>query len=200
MYMVSTRAKSVELCIIYRHPYMQISRDDNNSSSINLIFKIKFCCIYYTMTCYICFEDTDAQPSTSECACKGSVSVHRECFQKWIKTATNPFQCCVCKTDYTVSFLKNFFSEHEILLHSADSDEEEFEEIHLRIVSVPGLPDVIISPANEVIFSKPVHRKLYKECIDKNVFAVKQESRNRQKKSIREIKKISIRNRTKCRF
>lgn len=58
------------------------------------------------------------------CGCKGSVGVHASCFQKWVKTAENPFQCPVCKTDYHSAFLSSFMTVEEMLLRGENKDDE----------------------------------------------------------------------------
>ena len=62
------------------------------------------------------------------CGCKGSLNVHTSCFQAWVKTAENPFQCPVCKTGYNATFMSTFMTVEQMLLHGDHNEEEDDDE------------------------------------------------------------------------
>ena len=144
------------------------------------------------MPCYICFEEDDTLMQTNNCSCKGSVVIHQSCFIELMKHTKNPFQCSVCKSDYSAPFLKKFFSEEEILMHSMGQEEEEIEEeqeVSYQYV-MPGIPIMILN--EEVVFKSMKHKSLVLRSLFKEMKAVKLESIRRQKKHIFKLKRKRV--------
>jgi len=80
-------------------------------------------------TCYICLdEETTRRPFlTTPCTCKGSMGVHRRCFQKMIAT-TPTLVCPTCKESFSGMFLQQFMSPEEIFCFGEEEEEEEEDE------------------------------------------------------------------------
>jgi hypothetical protein len=79
------------------------------------------------MTCYICLSEKMPMITDMGCTCKGSIGVHRSCFREWVKTASDPFSCPVCKSDYTSAFLQKYKSITDMLFHGSSEEPEETE-------------------------------------------------------------------------
>ena len=58
------------------------------------------------MSCFICLEEND-QLYKPDCVCKTMV-FHRLCMIEWSRKVANVFECSVCKTDMSPSFLSSF--------------------------------------------------------------------------------------------
>ena len=60
-----------------------------------------------SIVCYICYEpDTENSSYLKEpppCECKGSIVIHKQCFEEIIKTSRI---CSICKTKYKIN--KNY--------------------------------------------------------------------------------------------
>ena len=132
------------------------------------------------MSCYICLEDGNLM-QTKGCECKGSVSIHQSCLQQWLETAENPFQCTVCKSDYGGMFLSNFLTTEQIMFHPTAEEEEEEEEMEL--FDFHGI--TIYESSDMLMFDSEEHKSIYFQTIRKDNKAVEQESRQRQKNSVR---------------
>ena len=120
--------------------------------------------------------------TTKGCACKGSVSIHRECLQEWLLTAENPFHCTVCKSDYDGSFLNTFLTTEDILFcptKPMDDEEYEDEEEITAMYDFHGIP--IIEVDDELIFKNEEHRTIYNQTNNKEHRAIKLEARHVQK-------------------
>lgn len=74
------------------------------------------------MTCYICLEQGDCI-NMGGCVCKGSIVVHYSCFQELLKKSNNSFQCSLCKTDFSGTFINKFISAEEILFKSEEKND-----------------------------------------------------------------------------
>ena len=131
------------------------------------------------MPCYICFEEDDTLMQTNNCSCKGSIVIHQSCFIELMNNTKNPFQCSVCKSDYSAPFLKKFFSEEEILMHSMGQEQEEEEQQVVYQYVLPGIPIMISN--EEVVFKSKKHKSLVLRSLFKEMKAVKLESIHRQK-------------------
>jgi hypothetical protein len=134
------------------------------------------------MSCYICLEDEGELMKTRGCGCKGSVAIHKACLQEWLDKAENPFQCSVCKGDYAGTFLTNFLTEEEILLHPMGEEEEEDDD-DMEFYNFHGIP--IIETPDELLFDSEKHKSIYFQCWDKEDNAIKRESQQRQKNAMR---------------
>lgn len=143
------------------------------------------------MPCYICFEEDSTLMQTNNCSCKGSIEIHQSCFIELMKHTKNPFQCSVCKSDYSAPFLKNFFSEEEILMHPMGQEQEQEPEARQVLYQylLPGIPIMILN--EEVIFKSKNHKSLVLRSLFKEMKAVKLESTHRQKSLFKQ--KLNIR-------
>jgi len=79
-------------------------------------------------TCYICLDEIKLKNkketiTSMGCLCKGSIGVHKKCFTLWLNTTRDPFNCAICQTGFSGKFMKNFFTEEEILFHGDNVDE-----------------------------------------------------------------------------
>ena len=117
------------------------------------------------------------------CGCKGSVAIHQKCLQEWLDQAENPFQCTVCKEEYTGTFLNRFLTEEEILMHPMGQEEEEEDLGETTLYEFHGIP--IIETEDDLIFSCEEHRSIYHQLVDKEHRAIKNENRHRQKNCMR---------------
>ena len=79
-------------------------------------------------TCYICLdEETTRRPFlATSCTCKGSMGVHRRCFQKMIAT-TPTLVCPTCKESFSGLFLQQFMSPEDIFCFGEEEEEEDEE-------------------------------------------------------------------------
>ena len=134
------------------------------------------------MSCYICLEEGQLM-QTRGCGCKGSVAIHEACLQEWLDKAENPFQCTVCKEEYTGTFLNRFLTEEEILMHPMGQEEEEEDLGETTLYEFHGIP--IIETEDDLIFSSEEHRSIYHQLVDKEHRAIKNENRHRQKNCMR---------------
>jgi len=61
-----------------------------------------------SVVCYICYEPETKNSSYLKepppCECKGSIVIHKQCFDEVIKTSRI---CSICKTKYKVQYLPN---------------------------------------------------------------------------------------------
>jgi len=119
---------------------------------------------------------------TRGCDCKGSVAIHKECLQQWMETADNPFKCSVCKTDFSGSFLKNFMTEEDILLHPMGKEEEEEEPV-TSYYEYHGM--VILESEDSLIFECEEHKSIYFRSLEREDQDTKMESIRRQKNALR---------------
>ena len=136
------------------------------------------------MNCYICLGKTNA-PLQTGCVCKGSLAVHRSCFSMWMEKTENPFDCPVCKTGFSGTLLKQFFSEETILRFGEESVELELEvQVHH---SIP----LLVDEYGYYYFMNEYHQSIY-------ATSEKREWRSRripkQLKSLNDKKRPLIRN------
>ena len=132
----------------------------------------------HEMPCYICLEEEGNLLQANGCACKGSVEIHHACLQEWINTAENPFQCSVCKSDYSGTFVNQFLSMEEIMFHCTEEQRlEEMDDMNAEVIEVHGM--MIIQTEDEYIFETEEQRTLYNQLYDREFRSLKQE--NRQK-------------------
>jgi len=87
------------------------------------------------------------------------MNVHTSCFSTWLKTAVTPFSCPVCKSDYHGMFMKQFFTEEEILSHGElEEDDENVEFVEER--QVHGVP-VLFDEEDNMYFHTVEHMDIY---------------------------------------
>ena len=137
------------------------------------------------MPCYICLEEEGKTMKVRGCYCKGGIDIHKACLQQWMNTAVNPFNCSVCKGEYSTSFLKKFLTMEEIMFHPRGTDEEEdlYDNEDLQYNCYNGIE--FLSTDDKIIFKKPEHVSIYFEMINKEHCDIKKESRRIQKNSMR---------------
>lgn len=126
-------------------------------------------------SCYICLESDGVFVADKQCQCK-SMTVHVSCFTTWLQSTANPFCCPVCKSDYHGGFMKQFFTEEEILRHGAveeENDEDDIEFVEER--QEHGVP-VLFDENNNMYFHKVEHMDFF---VNSYKLSVKAQRHNR---------------------
>jgi hypothetical protein len=138
----------------------------------------------YSMSCYICLEEEGELMQARGCGCKGSVAIHKACFQEWVDAADNPFKCSICKTDFTGSFLVNFLTEEEILLHPMGLEEEE--PMHHETVMAFDFHGItVLETDEELLFETEEHKFIYFNSLKRQDQANRVALVQRQKNAMR---------------
>jgi hypothetical protein len=135
------------------------------------------------MSCYVCLEEDGTLLQAKGCKCKGSVSIHESCLEEWLKTATNPFQCTVCKSDYSGTFLTNFMSMEEIMFRTSSSEEQEEVEEGNEFYEFHGIP--ITESDGMLYFDSEEHKSIYFQAMRKEFKCIRTEAGNRQRQFMR---------------
>ncbi len=139
------------------------------------------------MPCYICVEEEGELMNIRGCHCKGGIEIHQACLQEWIIKADNPFNCTVCKCDYSATFLKKFLTDEEILYHPkgtedeedyGDYDDQEFVQHFYNGISFMTTGDMLL-------FESKKDETTYFEMINKEDYAVKKDLRRLRKNTMR---------------
>ena len=142
-------------------------------------------------SCYICLGSDSKKPFVADkgCSCKGSISFHASCFQKWVDSTNNPFQCAVCKSDYNGTFLKRFMSPEEILLAGEDEDEDEEE---LESYVIHGVP-VLLDDELFIHFDNIYHETIYDQSLKMELKGIRRNCLRMSKKPFNRLSKnVSI--------
>ncbi len=136
-----------------------------------------------TSTCYICLENSMGSTPTG-CMCKGSMTIHSSCFRQWMETTNNPLCCCVCKSNFSVSFLRQFMTDEQLLFAGESSDEEEDGYDEDRIIygiclSNHGLPDAMIDEDGNICFESERHETIFIHSTKMEKRAIRQQTRQK---------------------
>jgi hypothetical protein len=119
------------------------------------------------------------------CSCKGSIVVHHSCFQELLKKSNNPFQCSVCKTDFSGTFINKFISAEEILLNTTEKDEDNMANVIMYRFN--GIEYFEVDD-EELMFQTNAQASMYFKMIDKEFQDKKKECKFNKKYNMRNIR------------
>jgi hypothetical protein len=143
-------------------------------------------------TCYICLDEIKLKNKKEKitsmgCVCKGSIGVHNKCFTSWLDTTRDPFNCPVCKTGFSGKFMKNFFTEEEILFHGDNVDEMDDDDFVMEIInSVP----VFFDQDENMYFESKIHESIYISSSKRELSGIRNECQSRKKFASKTIKRF----------
>jgi hypothetical protein len=148
------------------------------------------------MTCYICLEQGEMM-NMGGCSCKGTVTVHKKCFEEWMSKSDNPFKCSVCKADFNGTFMTNFMTEENILMfnnnpekydENGDEIEEIDDDIDIVLHNYSGMEYLELNDG-ELLFTTNKHAQIYYNLIKLDKIYKKNEYKICQKNMKRDMKK-----------
>jgi hypothetical protein len=134
------------------------------------------------MECFICMSKKKPliQP---DCLCKTSY-VHSACYKKWLETCSDILKCSVCKSAFSINFIKKFVTLEQLMVYpNRVQNPQEYDDIREGI-EIPGIANFIPIYNDELQFHNPVEKTRFLEA-KKRLFNSKRHSIPSYKKPYR---------------